>query len=344
MPIRQRTQMPGSEPKARAAALTSYPQVALRLGLNPNELMRRFGLNPAILMNREQRIPFAAVCRLLEATAREASTSSVGIQMAEARTAFDFGVIGLLLTHKRTLREVLLAMVQYRHLLNDALGLYIETSDTQVIIREEILGEIDDWPQQTIELAVGVLARTCASVLGPHWRPVSVHFTHAAPPDLRAHRRLFGCPLVFTSDFNGFVCLVSDLDQPNPLADPALVRYAEGLAESLGAAGPQAITAEVRNAIYLLLPVEQAAIEHVAGQLHTSVRTLQRHLEEAGTTFSNLVEEVRQELAIRYMSNERYSIGRVATLLGYTQQASFTQWFSRHFGMAPRAWRAERRK
>ncbi|WP_434034758.1 AraC family transcriptional regulator [Cupriavidus sp. a3] len=344
MAIRQRYQVSGTEPNARAAALSSYPQVALRLGLNPHEFMRRFGLDPATLTNREQRIPFASLCRLLEATALESSTPSVGIQMAEARTAFDFGVIGLLLAHKRTLREVLLAMVHYRHLLNDALGLYLETAGPQVIIREENLCDLGVWPRQTMELAVGVLARTCAAVLGQNWRPVSVHFTHAAPADLRVHGRVLGCPLVFESDFNGFICLASDLDQPNPMADPELVRYAEGLAESAGAAGRLTIAAAVRNAIYLLLPVEQASIEHVARHLHVSVRSLQRHLEEAGTTFSSLVDEVRQDLAVRYMSNERYPIGRVATMLGYTQQASFTQWFSRRFGMAPRAWRAKERK
>jgi AraC-like DNA-binding protein len=346
MPVattRQRNPVLESTPNARAAALTSYPQVALRLGLNPHEFMRRFGLDPATLMNREQRIPFASLCQLLEATAAESSTPSVGIQMAEARTAFDFGVIGVLLAHKRTLREVLNAMMHYRHLLNDALGLYVETTGSEVIVREENLCEIGIWPRQTMELAVGVLARTCAAVLGPNWRPASVHFTHAAPADLRIHSRIFGCPLVFESEFNGFVCPASDLDKPNPMADPELVRYAEGLAASASAAGRQTISAEVRNAIYLLLPVEQASTEDVARHLHLSVRSLQRHLEDAGTTFSNLLDEVRQELAVRYMSNERYPIGRVASLLGYTQQASFTQWFSRRFGMAPRTWRATRR-
>ncbi|MGA4024433.1 MULTISPECIES: hypothetical protein [Ralstonia solanacearum species complex] len=58
------------------------------------------------------------------------------------------------------------------------------------------------------------------------------------------------------------------------MADPELVRYVEGLAESAGAAGRLTITAEVRNAIYLLLPVEQAAIKQVARHLHVSVRSL----------------------------------------------------------------------
>jgi AraC-like DNA-binding protein len=335
----QRNPATGNEPKARAAALTHYIQVALRHGLPAHDLMRKFGLDPAMLVNREQRISFRAVCRLLEASASESGCLSFGIQMARARTAFDFGVIGLLLAHKRTLREVLLAMLKYRHLLNDALGLYVETTGSKVVIGEQIPYDTGEWPRQTVELAIAVLMRTCVAILGPNWKPISVHFTHSAPPDLRDHRSYFDCPVKFASDFNGLICLDSDLDLPNPLADPELVRYAEELAKSVDMEGSPTIAAEVRNAIYLLLPVAQADIEHVANQLHTSVRSLQRHLGNADTTFSNLIEEVRHDLAIRYMSNKRYSIGRVAELLGYTTHASFTQWFTRRFGMAPKSWR-----
>ena len=99
---------------------------------------------------------------------------------------------------------------------------------------------------------------------------------------------------------------------------------------------------DVRKTIYLLLPIEQATVDEVALYLHLSVRTMQRQLEAAGTNFSNLVDDVRKELAMRYLTNARYPIGRVATLLGYSRQSSFTQWFTARFGDSPRAWRAAR--
>ena len=95
----------------------------------------------------------------------------------------------------------------------------------------------------------------------------------------------------------------------------------------------------MRKAIYLLLPLEQATVELVARHLRLSVRTMQRQLELAHTSFSRLVEEVRGELAVRYMSNPRYPIGRVSALLGYSQQGSFTNWFNARFGVTPRDWR-----
>ncbi|SPD56162.1 protein of unknown function (plasmid) [Cupriavidus taiwanensis] len=53
---------------------------------------------------------------------------------------------------------------------------------------------------------------------------------------------------------------------------------------------------------------------------------------------------MRRDLAVRYMSNPRYPIGRVAALLGYAYQGAFTVWFTSRFSMTPREWRSKHRK
>ncbi|MFM0721147.1 AraC family transcriptional regulator [Paraburkholderia strydomiana] len=332
------------ETMLRSVAMSGYFDVTRRLGLNPIELIQQAGIDPAALANPDDRVPAAACCWLLEITADKASCPTFALQMAETRQKFGTGVVNVLLAHKRTLREVLRAAAEFRHLLNEALAVYIEDSGETVTIREELAVTPGTPTKQAIELAIGVLARHSSALLGNYWKPRAVHFTHRGPADLTFHRRFFGCPLEFGSDFNGLVCAAAELDYPNPAADLELVRYAESLATPLNAAAADSIEQEVRKAIYLLLPVEQATVELVARHLHLSVRTMQRQLGSADTCFSTLVEEVRRELAIRYMSNARYPIGRVAALLGYTQQGSFTNWFTAQFGMTPRDWRSGQAK
>ncbi|VXB10797.1 AraC-like DNA-binding protein [Burkholderia sp. 8Y] len=332
------------ETMLRSIAMSGYFDVTRRLGISAIDMAQRVGLDLSALANPDNRIPAAACCRLLELTAEEASCPTLALQMAETRHKFGTGVVNMLLAHKRTLREVLLAAAEYRHLLNEALAMYVEDAGATVTIREELVVAPGTPTSQAIELALGVLARHSSALLGDHWKPRSVHFTHAGPADLTFHRRFFGCPLNFGSDFNGFVCAAADLDYPNPAADPELVRYAESLAEPLKQTGGDSVALEVRKAIYLLLPLEQGTVEPVARQLGLSVRTMQRQLELASTSFSELVDEVRRELAVRYMSNPRYPIGRVAALLGYSQQGSFTNWFTSRFGMTPRDWRSSQPK
>ena len=162
---------------------------------------------------------------------------------------------------------------------------------------------------------------------------------HAAPPEQYLHKQFFGCPVVFGSEFNGMVLRTLDMDASNPAADPELVRYAESLAMPMSALGESALLQEVRKHIYLLMPLEQACIERVAEQLHLSTRTLQRQLDQHGTSFSEILDTVRRNLVLRYMNNSRYSIGQVAALTGYSRQASFTRWFHANFGASPRQWR-----
>jgi AraC-like DNA-binding protein len=69
------------------------------------------------------------------------------------------------------------------------------------------------------------------------------------------------------------------------------------------------------------------------------MRTLQRELEGRGLTFKALINEVRQELARRYVANTHHSLGEVAAMLGYTTHSAFTRWFGTQFGCSPETWR-----
>ena len=68
-------------------------------------------------------------------------------------------------------------------------------------------------------------------------------------------------------------------------------------------------------------------------------RTLQRRLVAEGHSFSQMLNEARRDLAVRYIGNSSQSITAVAQQLGYSAQSSFTRWFISEFGMAPAKWR-----
>lgn len=324
----------------RAAVLTNYLEVAQHLGLNSHTELAKAGLSKAQLQDPEQPLPVHSAVQLLESSAAASGCQTFGLRMAESRQFSDLGAVALLLTHQPTLRDALQVMVQYRHLLNRALAIYIEEAGDLVIIREEVVTDPPTPSRQAIELALGVMARLCASMLGAHWRPVSVNFTHDAPDDLRLHRRLFGCEIKFGAEFNGIACPARAFDAPNPSADPAMARYAQRFVDSLQNESEHSVVYEVRKAIYLLLPMGRATIEQIAQALGMNVRTLQRRLEEGDANFSDLINEVRRDLVQRYMNNPSYSLARIGDLLGYSLPSSFTRWFATQFDATPAAWRS----
>ncbi|WP_354687178.1 AraC family transcriptional regulator [Cupriavidus necator] len=325
------------ETLVRAAALTNFFEVAADLGLNPQPLLRAARLSRALLADPDQRIPANACAALLEAAAQASGRPSFGLRMAESRQLSDFGAMSLLISQQPTLRDALATTIAYRHLVNESVAMLLESAGEAVIIRQEVV--LDTPSRQATELAIGVLFRLCRALLGPSWRPLSVNFTHAAPADLGVHRRIFGCPLEFGSEFNGIVCRAADLDAPNPTGDPAMARYAQRFVDALPRANAPSIGRDVRQAVYLMLPVGRATCEAVAQGLGLSQRTMQRQLDEAGETFTGILNEVRRELARRYVENPKYSLLRVSGLLGYGSASTFTRWFCAQFGEPPIVWR-----
>lgn len=325
----------------RAAVLTHFFEVSRAVGFNPQVVLREVGLSAAMLADPDQRIPAKAAVDLLERAAHSSDCLTFGLRMAESRQLSNFGVVSLLISHQPTLRDALATTIRYRHLLNDSLALQIEDAGPMVIVREEVMA--DRPTRQAIELAIGVLFRMCAAVLGRQWRPHSVNFSHAAPPDLSLHRRLFACPLVFGSEFNGIVFAATDLDLQNPAADPAMVRYARQFVDTIPGLREPVIDLEVRKAIYMMLPTGRATSDCVAQGLGLSLRTMQRQLDDAGVSFTHLLNEVRRDLVMRYMDKPSYNLIRVSELLGYSTPSSFTRWFKSQFGQAPARHRQAKR-
>ncbi|HEX3887921.1 MAG TPA: AraC family transcriptional regulator [Phenylobacterium sp.] len=323
----------------RGATLSNYAEVADQVGLDGGAMLRRFGIDRRALTDPDLHIPVASVVDLLEASAVQSGCETFGLRMAESRQLSDLGAVSLLITHQATMGDALMTLVEHRQLMNPALVVDVSVHGDVVVVREELLVTGHGVIRQSYELALGVLYRMFRAVLGPRWRALSVNFLHAAPADLAVHRRLFGPIYEFGSDFHGLTCSLADLDAPNPSADPKLARLAERYLRTLPNAEDRSLAQSVQKAIYLLLPMGAATIGRVAASLSLNERTLQRRLAAEGSDFAGLLNEVRRELAHRYVANPATPLARVAGLVGYARQSSFNRWFATEFGLAPTKWR-----
>ena len=326
--------------QVRAAALTNYFEVARFVGLDPYEMLRRAKISPTALDDPDNLLPARNAGDLLHDSALLSSCQHFGLLLAESRSLASLGPISLLLSHQGTARDVLEAIVRYQKVLNEVIVLSIEEADGEAILRAGISGA---YRPQSIELLLGVTCRTISELVGGRWHPDCAHFIHPAPGDLVVHRRVFQCPLIFDSDFNGLVCSSASLDAPNPSAESVMARHAQRYLDMLVPDAIGSVTERARRALFLLLPAGRATLEHLAHNLDLHPRSLQRTLEKEGKTFASLLNEVRRELALRYLSTSTHSITLIAHMTGYSSASSFTRWFAAEFGVAPAQWRAEER-
>ncbi|NMG76440.1 helix-turn-helix domain-containing protein [Aromatoleum diolicum] len=323
----------------RSAGLTNYVELAQSLNISPLEELRRVNISPACLSNPDTKIPFSAYVQLLENSATAAGVENFGLRLAEGRQLSNLGPLGIVLKSQPTMRKALEAIRNYCHLQAEAAMFLFEEADGVLIIREELMPDRPEPIRQATELSLGVLYRTLRVLLGNEWHPNAVCFRHSAPSDLRVHHRVFDTRVQFNSNIDGIICRAAILDDPLPTYDPETARYMQKLLEVINTEPAQSPAENVRQLVWLLLPTGRCSVEVVSQHLGLDRRTLHRHLQRSGQTFSEILDGARRDLAVKYLSNSQRPLKDLAELLGFSEPSAFSRWFSSRFGCTATIWR-----
>jgi AraC-like DNA-binding protein len=329
-------------PTVRAVSLTNYAEVARFVGLDPYAMLREARIAPDALVDPETRLPARAVVDLFAASAERSGCASFGLLMAECRTFASLGPISLLLEHQPTVRAMIHAMMRFVRHFSDIFRMSLDDDGETAFIGSGAPAGIAE--RQVVEYTVAITFRSLGEALRGRWQPDTIYFPHAAPENLADHRRVLQCAIRFNAPRSGFACRSKSLDIANPRSDALMAGHAERLLGLVPMAKADSSIAErIRHSLYLLLPEGHASVERVAINLGLHPRTLQRMIEKKGGSFASLLNDVRRELAQRYLAAPHHSIAAVSLLTGYSSQSAFSRWFVGEFGERPAVWREDHR-
>jgi AraC-like DNA-binding protein len=232
------------------------------------------------------------------------------------------------------------AVGRYIHIHTESVRLRTERHDDVVVIAPLLLLGGPVPARQSVELVIGVAYRILGAFLGSGWRPLEVHFAHPPPRNRDAYRRFFNCDVAFGAELDAIICPASDMERPMAAADASMARYAQSYVEAL-AARSATFGGKVRELIAALLPTGRCSLDRVAQHLGCDGRTLQRRLAERGTSFSEMLDALRAEAAVRLIEDRNRSLSAVAELLGFSAQSALARWFRERFGCTVTRWRAD---
>lgn len=329
-----------SYPTVRSSILSGYAEYARARGLEPIELLRGVGLPARCLAQPDLMIRVGKVNRLLELSAERSGTPLFGLQLSRTRRLSSLGALGALMRDESTVRDAMRRFIASTHLNSTAFWMQLQEHDGIALLRTAIDPDGVPLVRQGTELAVGGLFRVLQQFLGTDWTPREVHFLHDAAGGASPVRRFFGCPVRYASEFNGLVLHAPDLDHAIPLSDPALRRYASAAVAEVGPRQGRVTVHRVRQQILTLMPDGHCSASTVAASLGMDRRTLNRHLEAQGLNFLRVHDEVRLELARRYLASRQRKVSEVAELLAFNSVSSFSRWFKRKTAAAPSRWQA----
>ena len=175
-------------------------------------------------------------------------------------------------------------------------------------------------------------------------RPIRTAFAHARNADMPEFARFFGCPVEFARVADEGVA--SDLLEfsnaavtaPLLTADRKLLKALEpfcDMAAKERRTASDTLRAAVEKEVEKLLPHGKAQKRSVAKALGMSARTFSRRLAVEGTTYEEVVDQLRRSLSLQYLKEPGMSLSQIAWLLGYEGSASFNHAFRRWTGSSP---------
>lgn len=323
----------------RSASLRGYAELVESLGRDPQPLLRAAGLSRRLLADPETLISSDAVCELLEDTAAATGVEDFALRMAGMRDLSNLGPISLVLRDEPTPRQALDTLCRYLCLLNASLVTRIEDAGSSVLIREDLVFRGARAMRQSIELAIGVMFRILRELIGPQWQPLAVSFTHRPPANPAAHHAFFGRRVAFHQEFNGLICAAADLQIAQTPRNPGVAGFARSYLDSVLSRHRVGSCETVRQLILALLPGGRCTAKQVAHHLRMDRRTLHRHLAADGLTFSDLLDQVRIDMAQRHLRESDLPMGNISGLLGFASASAFSHWFRAAFHCSAQQWR-----
>jgi len=326
----------------RNAALTGYLDFIRSRKVDPLPLLRSVGLQAADLAMPNQWIAIDAATQLLERSAEATGLDDLGIRLAENRKMTNLGPISVAAQGEPDMRGVLMLLGNYQHIRSEAISIRIAEADGIAKVRVGFDVRPDGVYRQFSEMTVWALVRLIRIVVGKNWNPVTICFTHAAPVARTLHLRTLGNSVQFGNNFNGFEFHACDLDILNSQYDPLFQSFAKDYIDTIASPRPVGDLDRVRELIETTLPTGRCSLQHVAKTLGVNRVTVHRLLARSNTSFSEIVNTTRAELAQKYVTQQARSLTDIAGLLGFSELSAFSRWFRTEFGSSPTVWRAAR--
>lgn len=310
--------------------------------LDGDALFHRAGLAPDKLGAPNARYPVDGLQRLWKLALDATANPSLGIDVVRHWHPTTLHALGYAWMASESLWAAMERTVRYGHLLSTDLRFAVATASGQA----EFSFHYDTRRREPLDVEIDALTATllklCRVSGGESGQPVRVQLTRPEPSAPAPYRRVFGENVRYAADRNAIVLAEPDATRPLPTANADLVRASEKLAlERLVRLESAQLSLRVRREIVEDLQAGGGGQRTVAERLGMSARALQRKLARESTSYQQVLDETRSELALEYLA-DNLSQQEIAYMLGFSDSSAFTKAFRRWFGIAPTQYRPYR--
>lgn len=311
-----------------------------RLGIDPQWLLAGTGLTLAELRGGNRAIAFAHMRKLILAARQLSGLPSLGLEVGTEMPVSAHGQVGYAAVASPDVAHALDMIARYGKLRSNAFEFYLLRHDAHCVLQMRERFDLGDVRITILESVLTILAQFIETLLG--YPPEGAAYLFPYPPP--AWQSAYSAHLRGRVQFNA-PCLevrlpIVLMDAPCVTFDP--LAYASAQRDCEEALAQLAQEQDVLHRVRQRLRAREdiyPGCEEMAAELHMSARTLMRKLKLQGSSYHELLDEVRKEKALWYLAHTGYSVETIAERLGYLDTSNFSRTFRRWFGAPPSAYR-----
>jgi AraC-like DNA-binding protein len=300
-------------------------------------VLRRVGLTPEVIANPEDRLSVRSQITLLDEAAIALQDDCLGFTLACDFDPREIGLLYYVMASSQTLGDALKRVARYSQITNEALVVRYQEGN-RLIINLSYSGVPRHSDSHQIEFCMFAVLRICRVLTGQNLVPQHFSIAHYRSKSTAEMSRFVGTKVEFGADTDEFALNSNARELPlihsdNYLND-LLLKYCEA-ALTARRANVSQLRTRVENAISSLLPHGRVVVDDVARSLGMSKRTLARKLSDEGLNFTEVLQQLRRDLAVRYLDDRKLHVSKIAWLLGFNDVSAFTHACKRWTGKAP---------
>ena len=307
-------------------------------GVSARDVLRGSGISQRRLQDPDGSITHPQQLRVYENSLALSSQPGLGLRLGARFKPGHHGVLGHALLCAESMRDVLRIVLHYGAIRGFLLDFGLREEAGVTILSAHDIMPLGPIHAVAVEELLAMFATPDSGRSGAV-RPKEIYVDYPAPAHRAQYEQLYECPIRFEADSVEIRIPSASLDVPSAMSNAEMVRICEercqAILERLGSGGRTAD--RVRS--HILAGLRGFQLEAVAKAMAMTPRTLRRRLREEGTSFRDVVADVRKGLALDYLESSDLSLGEIADLLGYEDVANFNRAFRKWVGEAPGRYR-----
>ncbi|MCE3284060.1 MAG: hypothetical protein K0R70_316 [Steroidobacteraceae bacterium] len=323
----------------RVSAAWGLPALLEENGISLAEVLDEAALDADLFQHRNNVFTYPQLERLFAVCERRMQCDYVGLLVGQRSRLADMGLAGEVSWCAGTVGGGIRAFIDNFNLHDTAATctLIVNGGHARFVytVLEHGMGDTRQFQFGGITIALNIFQDLC----GPEFCPSEVTFASRVPTNARAFQRYFRAPVHFDCDDSSLVVARHWLDKPLPPVDPARRTQVEAQVRQQHEQMLANFPAIVRRIVRRQLLLGNFTMDDVAAMLSMHRRTLDRHLQERGVQYGELVELVKEDVARQLLRDTAMPIQQIAATVRFSSAANFATAFRRRVGMTPSAYR-----